>query len=384
MKWRQTSSRGSTGADRQCAPLRLSRLTDDPGAWSVPVARLLGVRIRLHALLLMLIVAEMLRSTVFSDREAVSGPAITATALLALLLVVFAHEIGKALMTRWMGGSAETIVLWPLGGLAEHQQAAAWRRRLIGSCGGLLLSLVLASALWPILIEHTPNWYSTITHPLDPGASYGEWVLVYGRPAWWLSLLWWVAYVNYVVLAANLLPAYPLDGAAVLSSALGAVLGRRRGERAAIIVALVLAVIILFAAVLMQQVLGVVLGGFALWCSVTAARRHAFLEEQPVLQEAERATPAPELLPDDSDEIIRRAPRSVSNLETSAFQVRLEAAPDTQKKVAPRLRNPVDPAEAEDKVLDRILAKISAEGMAALTEQERKILESVTARRRRG
>lgn len=384
MNWRRTSSRGSAGAGGDGASSHLGRLTEDAAAWSVPLARLLGVRIRLHALLLMLFAAEMLRSAAFSDREAVSGPAITATALLALLLVVFAHEIGKALMTRWMGGSAETIVLWPLGGLSEHQQPAAWRRRLIGSCGGLLLSLVLASALWPILIEHTPNWYATITRPLDPGASYGEWVLVYGRPAWWLSLLWWVAYANFIVLAANLLPVYPLDGAAVLSSTLAAALGRRRGERAALVVALGLAVILLFAAVLMQQVIAVFLGGFALWCSVTAARRHAFLDEQSMRQQAERSAPAPELLPEDFDDVITRAPRSVSNLETSAFQVRLEAAPDTQQKVMPRRKNPVNSGPSDEQVLDRLLAKISAEGMASLTEQERKILESVTARRRRG
>ena len=384
MSFLSGTSRSSERAVFGAARWRLTRVLDDASAWSLPIGRLLGVRIRLHALLLMLIAAELLRSTLFAGRETASGPSITATALLALVIVCFAHEIGKALMTRWMGGSAETIVLWPLGGLSEHQQPAAWRRRLLAACGGLLLSFVLASAIWPVLIEHTPNWYSTITQPLHPGASYGEWLLLSGRPAWWLSLLWWVGYANLIVFAANLLPVYPLDGAAALESVLSAVLGVRRGRAASLAVALSVSVLIVFVSLLMEQVMGVFLGGFALLCCMTAARRQAFLEEPAAPSHQESALPPPELIPADFDEVVSHGSRSVANLETTAFPVRLEASPDTKQRLAPARTTPSDQLPTEEEVVDRILAKISAHGMAGLTDQERKILESVTARRRRG
>ncbi|GEM_PF-7053882 len=363
---------------------RLAQLTEDAGAWSIPVLRIMGVRVRIHALLILLVAVEMVRSTLLSQQEAASGPAIMATALLALFIVIFAHEIGKALMTRWMGGSAETIVLWPLGGLSEHQLPTAWRRRLMASLGGLLLSLVLASALWPLLMELTDNWYTTITHPLTPGESFGEWLLfAQAKPAWWALLMWWVGYANFIVLAANVLPVYPLDGAHALESILMAVLGRRRGRSTSIVIAMALALVIVFASLLVEQVTGVFLGGFAMLCCITTARRHAFIEQQAVEEPRPTTLPAPNLRAEDFDDVITRAPRSVSNLETTAFQVRLETSPDTQKITQKRAMQS-DRLATEEEVVDRILAKISAEGMAGLSEQERKILESVTARRRRG
>lgn len=384
MRFFRRTSRTRRGGGGRADGWALRRLLDDTAAWSIPVGRLLGVRIRIHALLLMLAAAELLRSTLLSDRETASGLTITATALLALLLATLAHEIGRALMTRWMGGAAETIVLWPLGGLSEHQQPAAWRRRLLASCGGLLLSFVLAFAIWPVLLEQTPNWYNAVTDPFNPGRSYGEWVLLRGRPAWWLSLLWWIGYANLIVFAANLLPVHPLDGAGALESAMSGMIGPRRARTASIALALLLASVIVFVALFAQQIMGVFLGGFALLCCISAARRHAFLAEQAVEQSRVIERSAPDLLPEDVDDFITPAPRSVSSLETTAFPVRLEASPETRKRVAPSRPAASDRLPSEEEVLDRILAKISAEGLGGLTEQERKILESVTARRRRG
>ena len=233
-----------------------------------------------------------------------------------------------------------------------------------------------------MLIELAPSWYATVTNPLNPGAGYSEWVMQ-GRPAWWLSLMWWIGYANFIVIAANVLPVYPLDGAHALESVLMAMFGRRRGRSASIAVALALCVVIVFASLLVSQVIGVFLGGFALMCCITAARRHSFIESQPVAQSSALPPPTPSLMPGDFDEVITRAPRSVSNLETSTFQVRVNAAPNAPQVVQAR-SGQSDRLATEEEVVDRILAKITTEGMAALTEQERKILESVTARRRRG
>ncbi len=111
MRFFRRTSRTRRGGGGRADGWALRRLLDDTAAWSIPVGRLLGVRIRIHALLLMLAAAELLRSTLLSDRETASGLSITATALVALLLATLAHEIGRALMTRWMGGAVETIVL---------------------------------------------------------------------------------------------------------------------------------------------------------------------------------------------------------------------------------------------------------------------------------
>ena len=49
----------------------------------------------------------------------------TACCLLGILFVsVLLHEIAHALAAVWVGGHADQIVLWPLGGLAPPQVPA--------------------------------------------------------------------------------------------------------------------------------------------------------------------------------------------------------------------------------------------------------------------
>ena len=71
-------------------------------------------------------------------------PPITWNALeyLALFLIVMIHEFGHALACRQVGGVANQIVLWPLGGVAyvnPPQRPGAYavehRRGAAGKCG---------------------------------------------------------------------------------------------------------------------------------------------------------------------------------------------------------------------------------------------------------
>ena len=52
---------------------------------------------------------------------------------LTLFLIVLLHEFGHALACRQVGGHADEIVLWPLGGIAFVKSAAA-----AGRCSGAL------------------------------------------------------------------------------------------------------------------------------------------------------------------------------------------------------------------------------------------------------
>jgi Zn-dependent protease len=128
---------------------------------------------------------------------------------LALFLIVTLHEFGHALACRQVGGTANKIVLWPLGGVAYIDPPPRPAATLWSIAAGPLVNVVLAGAFYPLTMW---AWHSgwTITSP----NAY--------------TLLWSVWAINLGLLVFNLLPIYPLDGGQILSAVLWFVLGRAR------------------------------------------------------------------------------------------------------------------------------------------------------------
>jgi Zn-dependent protease len=128
---------------------------------------------------------------------------------LALFAIVLTHEFGHALACRSVGGTADTILLWPLGGVAyvnppQRPGATLWSIAagpLVNVCLMLPLGAGLAAATslhWHVLM---PDVYRLLS-----------------------SILW----INVVLLVFNILPIYPLDGGQILRSLLWFPLGRAR------------------------------------------------------------------------------------------------------------------------------------------------------------
>jgi Zn-dependent protease len=136
---------------------------------------------------------------------------------LALFLIVMLHEFGHALACRQVGGNANRIVLWPLGGVAYVDPPPRPGATLWSIAAGPLVNVVLA----PIL-------YVLVT---------------YGRSAGWsqslpdiYKLVSTILYIDVGLLIFNILPVYPLDGGQILRSLLWFVLGRARSLMAAAVI----------------------------------------------------------------------------------------------------------------------------------------------------
>ena len=129
---------------------------------------------------------------------------------LALFLIVLMHEFGHALACRQVGGQANLIVLWPLGGVAyvtpplrpgrdsmEHRGGAAGQRGTGAGAGHALRAV----------------------RRLGPGPTTMPNAFTFVRALF---------YINCGLLVFNLLPIYPLDGGQILQSLLWFVFGRAR------------------------------------------------------------------------------------------------------------------------------------------------------------
>ena len=140
---------------------------------------------------------------------------------LALFLIVLLHEFGHALACRQVGGRADRIVLWPLGGVAYVDPPPRPGATLWSIAAGPLVNVALLPILlvalaagrslgWP---EAHPDLYrlvQTIFYPIDLG-----------------------------LLIFNILPIYPLDGGQILRSLLWFVLGRARSLMVATVLGLI-------------------------------------------------------------------------------------------------------------------------------------------------
>jgi Zn-dependent protease len=120
-------------------------------------------------------------------------------------VLVLLHEFGHVLACRQVGGTANRIVLWPLGGLAFVEPPARPGAWLWTTAAGPLVNVVLA----PILIGA-----ALLTMPPENGFSdLGHFTLA-------------LAVFNSLILVFNLLPIYPMDGGRILQAILWFCVGR--------------------------------------------------------------------------------------------------------------------------------------------------------------
>ncbi len=120
---------------------------------------------------------------------------------LALFLIVLLHEYGHALACRQVGGVANQIVLWPLGGVAYVDPPPRPGATLWSIAAGPLVNVALFPILFVLFtVSRASGWAVTM-----PNVH---------------SFLQAVLFINVTLLLFNILPIYPLDGGQILRSLL--------------------------------------------------------------------------------------------------------------------------------------------------------------------
>lgn len=142
-------------------------------------------------------------------RSIFSSPVWAALLYIGLFVLVTMHEFGHALACRQVGGRADRIVLWPLGGIAFVSPPPRAGAMLWSIAAGPMVNLLLV----PILsfAQHSAARAGWVNSNLDA----------------YLILLW-LWRINLGLLIFNLLPIYPLDGGQIVRALLWFPLGQIR------------------------------------------------------------------------------------------------------------------------------------------------------------
>ena len=336
----------------------LRRIFTDPNnffSWSIPLFRFSGIAVRVHIFYLIYIITTLMWSV--TDRVGFTYSAISMAVLFVLVLL---HEFGHCFACRWVGGEANEIVMWPLGGLAMCHPPRTWKASFITTAGGPMVNVVLIPVIALLLWAMGAPGHAFIFNPFKPGDVLAT--------AWFNAnylgvAMWWAYYVNFTLLAFNvLLPMFPLDGGRLLQELLWARIGYRRSMLQATFIGLVGAVALgLFALTARGQASNVAssnLLGIAIFAGITCfseRRRVQMMDEidygyEHALQEQQ------EIRRQEADErAARRKQRDAVQTDEAAQQAEV----------------------------DRILTKIREQGMASLTKREQATLRGETERKRR-
>ncbi len=137
----------------------------------------------------------------------------------ALFVIVLLHEFGHALACRKVGGTANEIILWPLGGVAYVEPPERPGATLWSIAAGPLVNVALLPALFALMIVSVRlGWAQTIPDAFTFAHTIFE--------------------INLALLLFNILPFFPLDGGQILRALLWYWLGRGRSLMVATIIGL--------------------------------------------------------------------------------------------------------------------------------------------------
>lgn len=324
---------------------------------SVPLFTAFGIRVRMHATLLLLIVIGLLTAGMPHGMGLVNA----VTLFTVLFVVVLLHEFGHCFAARKVGGDARDILMWPLGGLAMADAPKRPMPQLITTAGGPAVNLVIcaitAALAWVINWKHPQIQLNPLTRTFEvPKLLTAQFYL------------WYIFAVSWGLFLFNLLPVFPMDGGRLLQEILWFKLGYYRSMLIACFVGIIGGLLMaLYGLLSVGSWYGVTLmllgGGCAYSCYQTRAMMKA--EGPWAFEDESNDYSASMWRPDEVDQ-----------------PVKVKKSRHLSRRAVKRLRKQAQAEEAEQAHLDAILAKVSAHGMQSLTWRERRVLHKATERQR--
>jgi stage IV sporulation protein FB len=313
---------------------------------SVPLFTVFGIRVRAHASLVILVVLVLLLGV---DPPNPWQDNVLSMAILFVLVLL--HEFGHCFAARWLGGSADDILMHPLGGLAMAQPPRhPWPTFLTVAAGpavNVLICLVTGAILW-----------STTGHlPWDP-FHFTSPRMVFHH---WYDLSrynYWIYQTSSMLLMFNLLPIFPLDGGQMVQTMLWPKLGYYRSMLISCGVGMAASVLGGMIAVAHRDWQLAILAVMGFICCFSFRRQLLAI--------------GPEEYADETD-------YSAAYENPTPTKRRRKVSRRTINKARRRAQKQA----MEQQRIDTILAKVSAHGLASLTWKERRALHKATDQQRK-
>lgn len=207
-------------------------------SWSVQIARLHGIPIRLHLTFFLLMAAIAYKGLSEGD------PTLVLVSL-GLFASVLLHEMGHSVVAQRLGIKVVDITLLPIGGLARMERIPREPKdELMITAAGPLVNFILAPLLWA---AHTVFEAPVAAEALQSAS---------GQPLGQLAAL------NLMIGVFNLVPAFPMDGGRLLRAFLAQRIPYERATHVSVMLGQALAFAFGFVGLMANQWLWVILAVF--------------------------------------------------------------------------------------------------------------------------
>ncbi|MDP1660607.1 MAG: hypothetical protein Q8L55_01720 [Phycisphaerales bacterium] len=350
---------------------------DNPLMWSVPMGSLAGISIRVSLIYIVWMAIEL---------TTVNDWTFKATYVASLFVLVLLHELGHCFACRAVGGEADNILLWMLGGFAYCRSPHNWRANFITTAGGPLVNVALVPVFMGVMMALGAPLASLVFNPWSPQAVTEAWLRAtggMGGPDWLKTPLFTLHITNLALLLFNvLLPMFPMDGGRLLQAILWRRMGYSRSMMVATTVGLFAAVVVGLFALSVQSWLLIAL---AIMCGITCYQQKQQLRFMAAQGGGDDEPWRASLGPSDGDAWRGGGEGVVGRMWGGGKRGGGGGGgggggPDAKRRekaakaaAANRAR-----AEADNAELDRILAKIKDKGMASLSSAEQSFLKRST------
>jgi Zn-dependent protease len=189
----------------------------------------------------------------------------------SLFAIVLMHEFGHAMACRQVGGQADEIVLWPLGGIAFVNPPPRPGALLWSIAAGPLVNVALAPLTIGVYV------FANVQGLADANPDAEHFLLA-------------IAAMNVILLIFNILPIYPLDGGQILQALLWFVIGRAKSLLVSCVIGMIGAGAFVVWALTEQSIwLGIIaaFAAYRCWVGFQQARILAQIENAPRHRDAE-------------------------------------------------------------------------------------------------
>jgi Zn-dependent protease/CBS domain-containing protein len=187
-------------------------------AWSLRIATVSGIPIRLHFTFLLILIY-------FAISGLSMGSAGIVLSTVGLFLCVALHELGHSLVAQRYGYKVRDITLYPIGGVASIEGTPRPRHELYIALAGPAVNVVIAALLYGVLtLTSTVHGIGVPSHLTENPLSF-------------------LLAANEMLVLFNMIPAFPMDGGRVLRAVLGLRLGTYRATQIAATIGQLVAVL---------------------------------------------------------------------------------------------------------------------------------------------
>jgi len=348
---------------------RFGKALDNPINWSFRVGRLFGIDIRVH--IVFVICALVLVSMEMPKAGAASMPlskvltgALGTYAI--LFFIVLAHEFGHCYGARRTGGSADEILLWPLGGLAMVAPPHNPRAHMITTIAGPMVNVIFCLVAAVALVLWTGRLGGVPWNPLNPIWPVDSTIHPTTGQLWLMRFFG----LSYILLLFNMLPVFPFDGGRVVQAWLWPRKGYERSLEIAtgtgMVGAICLGLFAIFTGQVWLLLMLAIFGYFTCWRMRQELRMGAYREGGEFGYDFSQGYTSLDRGFDESQ-------------SKPGFFDRRRA-----KKAAAQAGRDRQREEEHQREVERILKKVSTDGIASVTAKERRFLQKETERKRAG